>query len=572
MKIKSLFMGRFWLRNRLNFIMGCVFIVLVSAAQICMAFLLQMLIDVATDGTISDLIGVVVFSIIILAVFMIAAIGRKIFIHRFYFNALTSYKMFAFTQMLSKRINAFNKVTTSKYISALSNDVTSIEINYLENIFELIGYLLLLFGGIAAMAYLNLTLLLSVLIALVFPIMISVLLGGRIAREEKRVSDRNELFVGSIKDIISGFSVVKSFQAESEMQTVFSKKDRSLEKSKKLRRDAVANVEIATVISGMFVFLVVFVVGAYLAIGGVISAGVMVAYIQLLNFVVDPIQKMPPILSKIKAAKELVNKLEQDMIKNEITDDEVQISEFKDRIEFKDVTFGYGNNENVIANLDLTLDKGKKYAVVGTSGSGKSTLMNMLLGYHTDFKGQIEIDGVDIKRISTNSLYGLMSVIQQNVFIFDDDIRSNITMHKNFSEGDVDRAIVQAGLKTLIESKGEAYKCGENGVNLSGGEKQRISIARSLLKNTPILLMDEATSSLDNETATVIEDAILSLDGITRVIVTHKLNETMLKKYDEIIFLRNGAVAERGSFDLLMSRKGYFQSLYDVLEPAKKLA
>lgn len=567
MKNKSLYMKRFWIKNRFNFVMGSLFIVFVSAAQIGMAFLLQMLIDVATDGTFSDLIGVLIFSIVLVAVLVIAAIGAKIFTHRFFFRALTSYKMFAFTQMLSKRINAFNKKTTSKYISALSNDVTSIETNYLDNIFELIGYLLLLFGGIAAMAYLNLTLLLCVFVALLIPIVLSALLAGRIAKEEKRVSDQNELYVGSIKDILSGFSIIKSFKAEPEMLLVFDEKDNALEKFKKRRRNAVINVEILTTVSGMFVFLVVFVVGAYLAIDGVISAGVMVAYIQLLNFVVDPIQKIPPVIGKINAAKELVNKLEQDMETSESGGDEVHLSGFEDRIEFKSVSFGYDSHTDVISNLSLAFNRGKKYAVVGTSGSGKSTLMNMLLGYYTDYQGLITIDGINLKKISTDSLYDLMSVIQQNVFIFDDDIRSNITMHKDFDETSVTRAIELAGLKELIESKGVSYKCGENGINLSGGEQQRISIARCLLKNTPILLMDEATASLDNETSTMIEEAILSLEGITRVIVTHKLNKAMLRKYDEIILLRNGMVSEKGSFDALMSKNGHFRALYDVSEP-----
>ena len=153
-----------------------------------------------------------------------------------------------------------------------------------------------------------------------------------------------------------------------------------------------------------------------------------------------------------------------------------------------------------------------------------------------------------------------------DVFIFDDDIVSNITMHKSFPQEAIERAIDYSGLRSLVEEKGLNYKCGEGGCRLSGGERQRISIARAILKNMEILLMDEATSALDNQTAQEVENAILSLDGITRIVVTHKCNSETLRKYDEIIVLKNGVVEEKGRFDELLAAKGYFTSLFQVSE------
>ncbi|MDY6227662.1 MAG: ATP-binding cassette domain-containing protein [Clostridium sp.] len=216
----------------------------------------------------------------------------------------------------------------------------------------------------------------------------------------------------------------------------------------------------------------------------------------------------------------------------------------------------------------LTFEKGKSYAVVGSSGSGKSTLLRLLLGFFKNYEGIVYVDNNNLKDISLDSLYDVVSVIQQNVFLFNRSIKDNITMFKEFNINKVERAINISGLSNLISDKGLDYKCGEEGSNLSGGEKQRISIARCLLRETPILLMDEATAALDNQIAFQVENDILSISGLTRIIVTYKLEETLLDKYDEIVVLKEGQVEEKGTFKELMELRGYFYSLYNVTKLA----
>jgi ABC-type multidrug transport system fused ATPase/permease subunit len=157
-----------------------------------------------------------------------------------------------------------------------------------------------------------------------------------------------------------------------------------------------------------------------------------------------------------------------------------------------------------------------------------------------------------------------MSLIGQNVFLFDSTIRENISMFRDFPNEAVAEAAERSGLAAVITAKGEDYRCGENGVGLSGGERQRISIARSLLRGTPVLMMDEATAALDNHTAFEVTDAILKLDGLTRIVVTHRLEEQLLRQYDSILVLRDGRITEQGSYAELMEKNGYFYSLYHV--------
>ncbi len=200
------------------------------------------------------------------------------------------------------------------------------------------------------------------------------------------------------------------------------------------------------------------------------------------------------------------------------------------------------------------------------SGSGKSTLLNLLLRFYDVTSGHISIDNQDIQAISTESLYNLMTVVQQDVYIFDDTLSANITLNKTFNEEDIRQAVQQSGLESYVleNESGLQALCGENGSNLSGGQKQRLSIARALIRKTPILLLDEATSSLDNQVTTEIENSILEIQDLTALVVTHKLNETILKKYNRILFMKNGVIVEDGSFGDLMNRRGEFYKLFEL--------
>ena len=236
----------------------------------------------------------------------------------------------------------------------------------------------------------------------------------------------------------------------------------------------------------------------------------------------------------------------------------------RDGITIDHLTYGYHESAPVLNDVSVRFEAGKSYAIVGTSGSGKSTLVNLLMGSSNDYQGSIRFDQRELRTIAAESLYGLVSVVQQNVFIFDDTIRNNITMFRHFDEMLVQQATEKAGLTPLLAERGEDYICGEGGSGLSGGERQRISIARCLLRQTPVLLIDEATAALDAATAYSVSAAILAIEGLTRIVVTHRLEEPLLRKYDEILVLKNGEICERGSFDALMARREQFYSLFNV--------
>ena len=295
-----------------------------------------------------------------------------------------------------------------------------------------------------------------------------------------------------------------------------------------------------------------------------VTPGVVIVFLPLMSFVVDPIGSVPPILANRRAAVALIDKLADAVGKNVRESGEQMDPVLRDGITIDHLTYGYHESAPVLNDVSVRFEAGKSYAIVGTSGSGKSTLVNLLMGSSNDYQGSIRFDQRELRSIATESLYGLVSVVQQNVFIFDDTIRNNITMFRHFDEKLVQQATEKAGLTPLLAERGEDYICGENGSGLSGGERQRISIARCLLRQTPVLLIDEATAALDAATAYSVSAAILAIEGLTRIVVTHRLEEPLLRKYDEILVLKNGEICERGSFDALMARREQFYSLFNV--------
>ncbi len=557
--IRALYRG-----NAGNCVATIVYYLVEAALAIYIAYILQQLIDAAISGD-RALLGSMALQTLTFFLLdgALQLLGRETR-NRFLKRGMKQYKAYAFDRIVEKNISGFSSESTGRYLSALTNDATQIEQNYLRGSIRMVYYAAWFAGALAMMFWYNWSLSLVVLGLSTVPIVVSVLFGGRLAREEKQVSDRNEGFVGMVKDLLAGFTVIKSFKAEKEIRALFAKNDDTLESCKDKRRRVAELIEILSGGAGFILQFGIFLYGALLAIQGHITVGVMMAFVQLLNYVITPVQQLPSLFANCKAARGLVDKLASAVSENSGRGGKLCPPVLETGIALQNVVYGYEPGKPVLKNLSVTFEKGKSYAVVGASGSGKTTLLNLLLGSSGDYEGSIRIDENELRDIAGESLYDILSIIQQNVFVFDSSIQDNITMFKSFSRERVESAIDRAGLRRLIAERGAAYDCGENGVGLSGGERQRISIARCLLCDTPVLLMDEATAALDAETAHAVTSSILDIANLTRIIVTHKLEEALLTRFDEILVLKNGALLERGRFAELMAEKGYFYSLYTV--------
>ena len=246
--------------------------------------------------------------------------------------------------------------------------------------------------------------------------------------------------------------------------------------------------------------------------------------------------------------------------------EEKRLNGFSEKIEVKDLTYGYEPESHVLKDLDVQFDAGKSYAIVGGSGSGKSTLLNLLMGSSSNYRGEICIDGVSIKNIESESLYQLMTSVQQNVFVFNDTIRNNVTMFHEFPDKEVTLALERSGfVRVLSKSRGEEFlsaaKMARYCQEVSVSE---LALQERFLENHQSFWLTRQLPHLMPPLQDAVSFSILNLVGMTRIVVTHRLEEAILRRYDKILVMKNGTICEQGNFDTLMQQKGQFYSLFQI--------
>ena len=478
---------------------------------------------------------------------------------------MSRYKNKVFKSILDRDYRDFSKEKSGKFISVLTENMKKIEQDYLHKYFNISKNLSLMIFSLLAMFIGNWFLTLLVIIASIIPMMISGFIGQKSTSLQNSAMIANQKYLAKVKDILAGFLVIKSFNVKEAICEDYSHESEKFDEINfiKGKFDVLANV--ISQLSGMIVFLVAFGGGMYLVFNGYTTIGSVTAIVQLVNFVVMPLNEVGMGMSKFREGQATLDAFEVKDVTEFQTGETKEY--FDDVISFSNIDFSYPNTEEKIFNhLSLKIQKGEKIAIVGMSGSGKSTLLNLLLRFYDVTSGYISIDNKDLQAISAESLYNLMTIVQQDVYIFDDTLRANITRNQSFTDEEIKQAVQQSGLESYVleNESGLQTLCGENGSNLSGGQKQRLSIARALIRKTPILLLDEATSSLDNQVTTEIENSILNIQDLTALVVTHKLNENILKKYDRILFMKGGVIVEDGSFGDLMDRRGEFYKLFEL--------
>ena len=564
--LKRQLLAQFYRGNLPMFVLAVFAALAGGTLDLILSWLMQQLIDTASGipgarplGQLAQITGG--FILLCAALFLLKYASEPRFIEK----AMRQYKDFAFQKLMEKSISSFRAESTAAYLSALTNDAASVEADYLAQQLSVITKAVTFLGALAMMLWYSPLMTLIAAGLTILPLIASLLTGSRLQAAEKRVADRNRDFTAALSDCLGGFSVVKTFQAEKEIFRLFAESNRALEQEKFSRRRVKALVGMIGAIAGIVAQLGVFLAGAYLALTGKgLTAGAVILFVNLMNFMIEPVAELPALLAGRKAALALVGRLADALEQKDVCTDGVRLGRLEQALRLEDVHFSYDGEKEILRGVSAVFEAGKAYAIVGASGSGKSTLLNLLTAPGMDYAGRIELDGTELRTAAPESVYAVISSIQQNVFVFNASIRDNVTMFRAFPPEALAQAMRRAHLEQLLAERGEGYLCGENGSALSGGEKQRISIARSLLKNASLLLADEATAALDAQTAHAVTDDLLSLTGVTRIIVTHTLEQAALRRFDGILVLKDGRIAESGPFDALMARKGYFYALYTV--------
>ena len=563
-RIRKRYLKEIVCQSRKWLVMAGIAMLILSIYNIVISWLLQTIIDIVSGDSSMTILQVGIIAMITFLIFIAAYVIYRVVRPKYLYQAMLCYKQKIFCKMIDKNLSSFRKENTSQYLSMYTNDAKMIEMYYFDSVLEMIDLTVSFVGALLLMLWYSPILTVFGLILSVLPIAASLPIANKMAEAERKVSDGNGEFVSIVRDILQGFPVIKSFQAEKEMKKNFFRENERMEHLKYQSRYIEESINLWGTAASVMMRLGIFLIGAWMSVSGYgVTPGIVLVFLQLMNYVISPIERIPSILAKRKAAIGLIEKMLVSVQINQEQMKENKIGMLKKGISLKDVSVSIGN-KNVLHHLNFEFEIGKKYAVVGSSGAGKSTLINTIMGGFSPVQGEVLFDGIDSREIQPESLFQVMALVQQSVFVFRDTIRNNITLFKEFDEEKVKKAADQAGLRELIDKRGLNDSCGENGNKLSGGERQRIAIARALLRGSQVLLLDEATAALDNQTSYAVIDAVLSMKEMTEIIVTHRLEEKLLYQYDEILVMHAGEIVEKGTFQELMQKKGFFYSLYVV--------
>ena len=555
---------KYLFKYKLLFFTRVLTISLAALSVICFDFMMGFIVDIFSNGETEKFVPIILASIFLIILLFVTECIDGYVMSSYIKNTVNYLRCDIFTKILNKDMKDFFLDNSGKYISILYNDIKIIEDSLLNNIFLVISSFISFIISLLFLFSISPSIVIFIVIFGILGFVIPNALSKKLIIEKNNYSHNLEEITSVTKDLFSGFEVIKGFNIGSKINTIFKNSSNTVESTKKKCSILESIIKGFSLSFSVTVYLGVLILGGYLMYKGEISVGTAIIIIQLSTHIVGPVKTSISLINQIKSVSLIADKIDEILYDSCEDIEEVSLPKFENSIEVKNLDFSYTNDRKALNNINLTFEKNKKYAIVGESGCGKSTLIKLLMRYYKDYNGDILIDNKDIHKIFSNDLYKNMSMIQQNVFMFDDSIKENIKLFANYSDEEVLSICDRSGLSNLISRLPDGINSlvGENGNKLSGGEKQRIAIARSLINNTKILILDESTSALDNETAYNLESSLLSINDLTLIVVTHKLIKNILLNYDEIIVMKDGMVIEKGSFDYLISLKGYFYSLY----------
>lgn len=474
-----------------------------------------------------------------------------------------------FSKTLSLPIGFFTEENKGDLISRMTNDINEVELSIMSVLEIFVREPLSILFYLGIMIYMNyqLTLILFVFLP------VAGLIIGRISKSLRKSSNiaMEQLggILGVIDETLVGMRVVKAFNAERHQHLKFMQLNNTLFRTRNM---IAARKELASPLSetmGIIVVSVILWVGGRMVFSHSGFDGTwFLTYIGLFTQIINPFKNLSSAFYNVQKGTAALERIEQLLhVENTVSEipGALPIREFTKTIEFRNVSFAYGDKQ-VLQNINLTIEKGKMIALVGASGAGKSTFADLVPRFHDVTTGEILIDGINVRNLKIDDLRRLMGIVSQDPILFNDSIYSNITLGTGGATREkVEEAARIAHAENFILKKPEGFETsvGDRGVRLSGGERQRITIARAVLKNPPILILDEATSSLDTESERIVQEAINKLmQRRTCIVIAHRLST--VQHADEIVVLEQGHIRQRGTHDQLINQEGIYKRLVEM--------
>lgn len=465
-------------------------------------------------------------------------------------------------------ISYYNKSTTGDILSRVTNDVDTIGQALNQSVGTLVTALALFVGSLIMMFKTNVIMTITAIVATV----IGFGLMAVIMKKSQKYFQSQQEYLGKInghvEEVYSGHTVVKAYNGESQMRSTFESLNMNLKDSAFKAQFLSGLMMPIMMFIGNLGFVAVCVAGAILAMNGTISFGVIVAFILYVRYFTQPLSQIAQAAQSLQSAsaasKRVFEFLDAEEMDNE-SHKEGHLETAAGKVKFEHVQFAYDNSDKlVIKDFSAEVKPGQKVAIVGPTGAGKTTLVNLLIRFNELMGGEIYIDDTPISSLTRENIHDLFCMVLQDTWLFEGTIRENLVYNKTgVTDKEIEEACKSVGLHHFIQTLSAGYDTVLNDkVNLSTGQKQQLTIARAMLKDAPMLILDEATSSVDTRTELLIQQAMDKLmEGRTSFVIAHRLST--IKNADVILVLKDGDILESGSYHELLAKNGFYAELYN---------
>lgn len=529
--------------------------------------------DIITAGIMTsiDLEKITSIGLTLVAIYVVSAILT--FAQGYIMATVTQKVSKGLRSDISKKINKlpmsyYNNNTTGDLLSRVTNDVDTIGQALNQSVGTLISAICLFFGSLIMMLKTDVTMTVTAVLATMIGFGLMMIIMGKSQKYFRNQQEYLGKINGHIEEVYSGHTIVKAYNAEEQMDDKFRDLNSKL-KNSTFRAQFLSGLmmPIMTFI-GNLGYVAVCIVGAALAMNGKISFGVIVAFILYVRYFTQPLAQIAQGVQNLQSAAAASHRVFEFLEAKEMEDEShksLALANAEGKVEFRNVKFGYEGSDRVIINDFSAIAKpGQKIAIVGPTGAGKSTLVNLLMRFNEINSGEILIDDISTKDLTRENIHDLFCMVLQDTWLFEGTIRENLVYNKEEVSDEVIKAACKAvGLDHFIESLHDGYDTILNDkVNLSAGQKQQLTIARAMIKDAPMLILDEATSWVDTRTELLIQNAMDKLmEGRTSFVIAHRLST--IKNADVILVLKDGDILESGNHDELIAKNGFYAELYN---------
>lgn len=536
-------MKKYWKKNGFFLAVTLMAGILASVLASGIAILLQKVVDVAVTKQTEAFGKLFLFAVGYILVLCVMNYTSALMEKYLTEKMIKQYRRDIFKGIMDRRPIRYYRENTADYISALTNDMKLIEDNYIAALLN--TFKLVVMFAVTLVILLILSPMVTAILILTFLLMflLPATIGRCLEKRQDRVSAQMAAFTEKLKDILSGYEVLRSYdRIEAAKYRFQEENEEEIRVRFRAARLFALNEGLSDTLAVLSTITVIF-VSAYLVLIGQITMGTLLALVQLSSSFMAPVMLLMQNVPRIQSMKAVIARL------NSYAEDDpavkplpLELPSFEKGIELDGASFSYDGEQTVLADITMRIDKGGKYAVMGPSGCGKTTLIKLLLGYFEDYGGSIRYDGRELRALDMDKIAGIISVIHQNVYLFNLSVRENILLFEEFDEAALAEAVEKSGVSLFIDEKegGLDHGAGENGALLSGGQRQRVALARALIRRAPFVILDEGTSALDRKTACEIESRLLEDEELTLLTITHNPDPQLMRRYDGIYRMNDG--------------------------------